>query len=176
MFLRFSLFKLAQNTDATPYAILMALMSFALLTCLGGMLLIGLLCLVVCLPMIVVMLMPFYIPWGVKYEPQSTIRSCNVMLGRNPVETRYVPTLRAWAYVWLALVPLLTAWTLISGVVILSGGWDPLEIAIILFQGYALFLISCAVLGTFEYLHMGFCCFSILGCMVGVVPVWFMYH
>lgn len=108
-------------------------------------------------PALLPMLVPFYLPFALRRETETVIKSGNVLFDKDPLVVTSRPAVRNWVYAVYAVMPalplMLSGWrmTLDGG----GNGRALASFALLWIALYSTFLLLALVLGKIGYLKIG---------------------
>lgn len=108
-------------------------------------------------PVLLLMLLPFYLPCALRKEKMQRIHSRNVLFGRDPLAVTFRPVVRNWVYAVYAVLPAL--FLLFCGRKMpldnLGNGRNLTEFFLLWVSLYAVFTVLAVFLGKTAYLKLG---------------------
>lgn len=135
--------------------LLLSIIPLALVTVLALFLSVGVV--VYAWPVLLPMLLPFYLPCALRREAVTEIRAGNVLFDKNPLVVTYNPLVRNWVYAVYAVLPAL-ALVLLGRVMPLEtagNGRKLAEFFLVWTSLYSSFMVLTVFLGKTAYLKLG---------------------
>lgn len=108
-------------------------------------------------PVLLLMLLPFYLPCALRKEKVQYIHSRNVLFGKAPLTVTFRPVVRNWVYAVYAVLPALP-FLFYGGkapLASLGNGGNPAEFFLMWISLYAVFAVLAVFLGKTGYLKPG---------------------
>lgn len=122
-------------------------------------------------PVLLLMLLPFYLPCALRREKVRSIHSRNILFGRDPLTVTFKTVLRNWAYAAYAVLPAIP-FLFYGGkapLASLRNGGNPAEFFLMWISLYAVFAVLAVFLGKTGYLKPGR---LLLAAAVNLALVW----